>query len=107
MKKAHNPFISEYLFRIDGATLVPKSRHQHEKAPSSNGSHFGELCRSGDHARPAQAGMDFSERGLAHHGLVQGKGLAGDPQPGGQGLSGRGRRGGLAGWTQAAPFADQ
>jgi hypothetical protein len=58
MKKAHNTLISQY-FRIDGANLVYKPCHQHEKDLSTHGSHSGELSRSRGHAGITQAGTNF------------------------------------------------
>ena len=62
MKVAHNPFIVEYMSRIDGANLVSKLCHQYEEETLSiDGSHFGEFSRGGDHPGVAPPGTDFPQ----------------------------------------------
>ena len=47
--------------RISGVNLVCEKSLQHEKDISTTGAHFGELIRSGDYARLAQAGANFPQ----------------------------------------------
>ena len=81
-KKALNYLISKYHFQFDGANLVCKPRHQHEKENSTHSSHFGEFSRSGGDTGVTQAGKNFPDWDFKYHWMVKSKSLTGDPKPG-------------------------